>query len=163
MKRYVVIVAGGKGSRMNAGIPKQFILLGGKPVLMHTILRFHEADPSTEIIVVLPGNEINAWKELCNRYSFTIVHKIAEGGDSRFQSVKNGLALVKEKSIVAIHDGARPFASVALINRCFSSAEEFVNAVPSIPVNESLREVKGKQNKTADSNLYVVIQTPRWA
>lgn len=161
MKRYAVIIAGGTGSRMNAGIPKQFILLCDKPVLMHTISRFHESDRATEIIVVLPKDEINRWKELCVQYNFSIAHEIVAGGETRFHSVKNGLACVKEKSIVAIHDGVRPFASTALINRCFSEAEKFGNAIPSIPINESIRKIENGENEIADRSSFVIIQTPQ--
>src|SRR5881396_956553 len=104
---------------MNADIPKQFLLLKGRPVLMHTIQRFYQADSSAEIILALPGNEINAWKELCARHSFSIPHQVTEGGETRFQSVKNALALLNEKSIVAVHDGVRPFVSDVLINKSY--------------------------------------------
>ncbi len=161
MKKYVIIVAGGSGNRMNAGVPKQFLLLSGRPVLMHTIQRFFEADPSANSIVALPQNEISTWKELCAQHSFTISHQIAEGGETRFHSVKNALTMVKEKSIVAIHDGVRPFVSVDLINRSFSEAEKFGNAVPAVPVNDSLRKVEGEHNEIADRSSFVTIQTPQ--
>lgn len=161
MKKIAIIVAGGKGKRMNAGIPKQFILLAGLPVLMHCIRCFHESDPGIGLIVVLPENEINAWEGLCNKYSFDIIHKVVAGGETRFHSVKNGLTQVNEKSLVAVHDGARPFPGAALIKNCFSRAEEFGTAVPAIPVNESLRRVEGEENQFADRSSYVLIQTPQ--
>ena len=161
MKQIAIILAGGIGNRMNAGIPKQFMLLGDKPVLMHTINRFHEANSSMEILVVLPENEIKAWEALCQKHSFRIVHKIVDGGETRFHSVKNGLVYMDEKSIVAIHDGARPFASATLINKTFSEAEKFGNAVPAISVNESLRKVVGDKNEIADRSSFVIIQTPQ--
>jgi len=161
MKKYTIIVAGGSGNRMNTNVPKQFMLLAGKPVLMHTIQRFFDADPSSEIIVVLPQSEINRWKELCTQYSFTVSHHITEGGENRFHSVKIGLALVNENSVVAIHDGVRPFVTADLINRAFSEAEEHGNAVPAIPVNESIRKVEGYTNEIMDRDSFVIIQTPQ--
>src|SRR6185369_14703670 len=124
MKHYAVIVAGGSGNRMNSEVPKQFMPLGGFPVLMHTINRFAEADPEAEIIVVIPETEIDRWNKLRDEYSFNIKHQVVDGGSTRFHSVKNGLKAVKEKSIVAVHDGARPFASKDLIQRCFAEAEK---------------------------------------
>ncbi len=146
---------------MNAGVPKQFLLLSGKLVLMHTIQRFFEADSSAEIIVALPKNEIGTWKELCAEHVFKISHQLTEGGETRFHSVKNALTLVKEKSMVAIHDGVRPFVSVDLINRSFSEAGQFGNAVPAIPVNDSIRKVDADRNEIADRNSLVAIQTPQ--
>ncbi|MCX6290557.1 MAG: 2-C-methyl-D-erythritol 4-phosphate cytidylyltransferase [Bacteroidetes bacterium] len=161
MKHYAIIVAGGTGTRMKSGTPKQFILLGGKPLLMHTIQQFYKANSSIEIIIVLPGNEIPAWNELCKKNSFSIAHEIVAGGSSRFQSVKNGLALIKEKSIVAVHDGARPFVSEQLINDCYSAAEKNGNAVPAIRLNESIRKIQGDKNENADRNSFVIVQTPQ--
>ncbi len=161
MEQSVIIVAGGSGNRMNAGIPKQFVLLGGKPILMHTTQRFAEADASIEIIVVLPKNEIDGWKALCEKYSFSIAHTVVEGGETRFHSVKNGLAFVKEKSIVAIHDGVRPFASPALINKCFTEAEKNGSAVPAISLNDSIRKTEGDKNSIADRSSFVIVQTPQ--
>jgi len=161
MKRYAILVAGGNGNRMNAGMPKQFLLLADKPLLMHTLERFHAADPSVELIVVLPAEEIKTWKSLCVQYACAIPHHVSEGGTTRFQSVKNGLAHVMEKSIVAVHDGVRPFAGSALISRCFSEAEKHGNAVPFIPLDDSIRKVNGDANETADRNSFVIIQTPQ--
>jgi 2-C-methyl-D-erythritol 4-phosphate cytidylyltransferase len=161
MKHYAIIVAGGSGSRIIGDIPKQFMLLGGLPVLIHTISRFSKADPDAEIIVVLPGKEISRWKNLCDEFSFTVKHQIAEGGSTRFHSVKNGLNFVTEKSVVAIHDGARPFASPDLIIHCFQAAEKTGSAVPFIPLNESIREIYGNQSKVVNRNSFVIVQTPQ--
>jgi 2-C-methyl-D-erythritol 4-phosphate cytidylyltransferase len=161
LKHYVIIVAAGTGTRMNSGIPKQFLLLAGRPVLMHAIQRFYDADSSVETIVVLPKNEIEAWKQLCLRFSFAISHHVTPGGETRFHSVKAGLEFVKEKSIVAVHDGVRPCVSTSLIKRCFSESEKSGNAVPVIPVNESLRKIKSGKNEIADRNSFVIIQTPQ--
>jgi 2-C-methyl-D-erythritol 4-phosphate cytidylyltransferase len=161
MKYYAIIVAGGKGTRMKSSVPKQFMLLAGKPVLMYSIESFFKAIPEIEIIVVLPEKEILSWKKLCKKYSFRIPFKVVEGGKTRFHSVKNGLNEIKDKGIVAVHDGVRPLASVPLIKDCFKEAKKNGNAVPAIAVNESLRKIKGKRNRIADRNSIVVIQTPQ--
>jgi 2-C-methyl-D-erythritol 4-phosphate cytidylyltransferase len=161
VKHYVIIVAGGNGNRMKADVPKQFLILGDRPVLMQSLQRFYDADPSTEIIVALPENEIDTWNALCVQHSFTIPHRITKGGETRFHSVKKALEQVKEKSIVAVHDGVRPFADTNLINRCFSEAERYGNAVPAIPVNDSMRKVEDERNEWIDRNSFVIIQTPQ--
>src|SRR5436190_2251648 len=117
--KYAIIVAGGQGTRFKNETPKQFLLLSGKPLLMHTVERFHAAEGDMQIILVLPEKDLGEWKNLCAKYNFQIPHQATAGGTTRFHSVKNGLHFVNEKSIVAIHDGVRPFASVALIRKCF--------------------------------------------
>ena len=121
MKKYAVIVGGGIGKRMNTDVPKQFISISGKPVLMHTISAFHNSIEEINIIVVLPENYINLWKKLCVEYSFNIVHKIVKGGSTRFNSVKNGLKFVEEDSLVAVHDACRPVVrgNIILNSLCF--------------------------------------------
>ncbi|CAN5458118.1 2-C-methyl-D-erythritol 4-phosphate cytidylyltransferase [soil metagenome] len=161
MGNTIIIVAGGSGSRMNAEIPKQFISIAGKPILMHTIEKFHAADPSMLIIVVLPETEIREWKSLCLKYNFSISHEINKGGQTRFHSVKNGLALVKENGIVGIHDGVRPLVSKSLIRSCFAEAEEKGNAVPCVGLRESIRAVQEGRNAVADREGFVSIQTPQ--
>jgi len=146
---------------MNSETPKQFLLLAGKPLLMHALGKFYEADASLKIIVVLPAKEIEEWKSLCEKYSFRIAHQVTAGGETRYMSVKNGLALVGGKSVVAIHDGARPLASVALIRKCFSVAAQKGNAVPCLPVRESMRKISEGKNELADRSGFVTIQTPQ--
>jgi 2-C-methyl-D-erythritol 4-phosphate cytidylyltransferase len=158
---FVIIVAGGSGSRMNSDLPKQFMELAGKPVLMHTIGKFYSADPAITIIVVLPEKEIKDWETLCTKHRFTIDHRVVRGGDTRFQSVKNGLALVKEKGVVAVHDGVRPLLSTSLIKKCFSEAGMYGSAVPYVPVRESLRKVSNNMSESVDRSIYVAIQTPQ--
>ena len=158
---YIIIVAGGSGSRMNAGIPKQFLPLGGKPMLMHTIEKFFSFDPGIKIIVVLPEKEIPEWKSLCDLHNFAIAHVIEKGGTSRFQSVKNGLDHITESCIVGVHDGVRPFASIELIKRCFSEARIKGNAVPCVPLQDSIRSIGNGMNKAVDRNSLVSIQTPQ--
>ncbi len=160
MKKYALIVAGGSGSRMNSSVPKQFMLLRGMPVLMHTIKRFAAYDPSVEIIIVLPHNQFSTWKGLCAEYNFAVEHILVQGGSVRFESVKNGLSKIPGEGLVAIHDGVRPLVSSETIKRCFETAESKGNAVPVMPLIESIRYVEGETNKAVDRKSYVTIQTP---
>lgn len=161
---YIIIVAGGKGLRMGAEIPKQFLPIGGKPVLMHTIERFREYDKDLNIIVVLPHEQQEYWRRLCEEHSFRIGHWIADGGATRFESSKNGLALVPDNAggVVGIHDGVRPFVSVEVIRNCFETARKSLAAVPVMPVTDTLRFVGG--NGAARNVLrsdYRIVQTPQ--
>ena len=141
MKKYVIIVGGGSGTRMNTPVPKQFMLLDGKPILMHSISKFADADPEIEIIVVLREDQIDFWKQLCTEYNFQIPHSLTTGGETRFHSVKNGLVLVKEEGIVGIHDSARPLVSIKTIQTAFKTTEMYGNAVPAIPITDSIRQI----------------------
>lgn len=161
MEKYVVVVAGGSGTRMNNVVPKQFIELKGRPVLMHTIDQFVKAIPDIHIVLVLSAVYVSQWEELCEKYNFKIKHQLAEGGETRFHSVKNGLVLVPENSIVGIHDAARPLVSVATILAAFKVAEKMGNAAPAVSINESIREVHGNNNRAVDRNKYYIIQTPQ--
>jgi len=162
MHKYAIIVAGGKGERMGTNVPKQFLELAGKPILMHTIEKFKTTFPTIKIILALPENQLDFWKELCFKYEFTkIPIQIAKGGDTRFHSVKNSLKLVKEKSIVAIHDGVRPLVSSKTISTCYSEAENKGNAIPVVPVVESLRHVQDKRNNAVKRSCYRLVQTPQ--
>jgi 2-C-methyl-D-erythritol 4-phosphate cytidylyltransferase len=161
MQLYVVIVAGGSGKRMGAEIPKQFLELAGRPVLMHTIERFRAFNESIEIITVLPENQLRHWIALQKKYSFTIPQTIVKGGTTRFHSVKNGLKFVNVPGMVAIHDGVRPFVSLDTIQRCFTSAETLGNAIPSISPVESLRIITESGNKPVDRFHVKQIQTPQ--
>jgi len=161
MKRYVLIVAGGSGSRMGTEVAKQFLDLAGKPVLMHTIERFWSFDNSIEIIAVLPEIQIEYWNFLQKEYSFCIPHTLVTGGDSRFLSVKNGLNLIRETGLVAIHDGVRPLVSSETIRRCFEAAEKYGNAIPVISPADSLRMVTGETNKPVNRQDIKIIQTPQ--
>lgn len=158
---YSIIVAGGKGLRMGADLPKQFLPIGGKPVLMHTLQAFHEADAAMRLILVLPQSQQTYWKSLCEAYAFTIPHQVADGGETRFHSVKNGLALVDEPGLVGVHDGVRPFASVDVIRQCYAEAERYKAVVPVIDVVETVRQVQGEDSQTVDRNLYKLVQTPQ--
>jgi 2-C-methyl-D-erythritol 4-phosphate cytidylyltransferase len=161
MELYVVIVAGGSGKRMGAEIPKQFLELAGRPVLMHTIERFKSFNEKIEIITVLPENQIRHWLDLQKKYSFNILQTLVKGGSHRFFSVKNGLKFVNVPGLVAIHDGVRPFVSIDTIRRCFETAEKLGNAIPSISPTESLRIVS-EQGSTPVNRMHVKqIQTPQ--
>lgn len=161
MKKYAIIVAGGKGLRMGKDLPKQFLLLGGKPVLMRTLERFAAYDSSLSLILVLPEAHQEYWLTLCRQYNFTLPHCIAPGGETRFHSVKNGLALVDESGWVAVHDGVRPFVSCEVIDACFEQAALTGAALPVLPVIETLRETTETTSRTVDRSRYCTVQTPQ--
>lgn len=161
MTKYAIIVAGGSGTRMNSAIPKQFLLLNGRPLLFYTLESFHQFDSSLKIILVLPGEHFFSWKKLCTKYKFSLPHSIVAGGKQRFFSVKNALDSIHEKSIIAVHDGVRPLVSQDTIRRCFETALEKGNAIPVIPVPDSLREKKKKGSKTVNRKYYFIVQTPQ--
>jgi 2-C-methyl-D-erythritol 4-phosphate cytidylyltransferase len=161
MELYVVIVAGGSGKRMKAEIPKQFLELAGRPVLMHTIERFKLFNDSIEIITVLPENQLRHWIELQKKHSFTIAQTLVKGGSHRFFSVRNGLKFVSENGLVAIHDGVRPFVSVDTIKRCFETAEKLGNAIPVISPTESLRIITDLGSIPVNRLQVKQIQTPQ--
>jgi 2-C-methyl-D-erythritol 4-phosphate cytidylyltransferase len=161
MDMYVVIVAGGTGKRMGAEIPKQFLELAGKPVLMHTIERFKTFNNAIEIITVLPENQLRYWVDLQEKYSFTVPHTLVKGGSHRFFSVRNGLKFVNIPGLVAIHDGVRPFVSIDTIKRCFETAEMLGNAIPSISPTESLRILTDEGSLPVNRLHVKQIQTPQ--
>jgi 2-C-methyl-D-erythritol 4-phosphate cytidylyltransferase len=159
---HVIIVAGGSGRRMDAEIPKQFLLLNGKPVLMHTCDTFYRFDPSLSFIIVLPAIHIATWETLCKTHSFTIPHHIVEGGPERFYSVRNALqAIHHDENLVAIHDGVRPLVSHETIQTAFDTAYKYGNATPVIPVIESVREQSSTENHIIDRSILQLIQTPQ--
>jgi 2-C-methyl-D-erythritol 4-phosphate cytidylyltransferase len=161
MKLYVVIVAGGSGKRMGSELPKQYLELAGKPVLMRTLERFKAFDESIELITVLPENQLRFWAELQKKYSFDIPHTIVKGGKARFYSVRNGLTFVDVPGLVAIHDGVRPFVSIDTIKRCFQMAEKLGNAIPVISPNESMRLVTETGSMPVNRFKVKIVQTPQ--
>ncbi len=161
MKKHIIIVAGGNGSRMNSAVPKQFLELQGKPVLMCTIEKFTEAIPEINIVLVLAVNLKNQWEALCVKHGFKCHYQLAEGGETRFHSVKNGLELISEGCVVGVHDAARPLVNAQTIITAFETAEQKGNASPAIPLNESLRQIEGTSNKAVDRSNYFIIQTPQ--
>lgn len=161
---YVVIVAGGKGLRMGGDVPKQFLLLGGKPVLMRTIERFHAFDAQLQIILVLPPDQQGYWHELCLAHHFKLPYLLADGGATRFESVRNGLALIPNdaQGVVAVHDGVRPMVSVKVIERCFAMACKAQAVIPVTPVVETLRQIMPDgASQTVNRDAYRLVQTPQ--
>ena len=156
-----MIVAGGSGSRMKAKIPKQFLLLGDRPLLMQTISVFRNFDPQITIIVVLPADHISNWKKLQEQYNFDVSHQIVIGGNTRYDSVKNGLDKIPNTGIVAIHDGARPLVSADILDRTFSSASNEGNGIAAVPLKDSLRVLDGESNSAMDREHFRIIQTPQ--
>ena len=161
MKRYAVIVAGGKGLRMGSELPKQFLCIGGKPILMHTLEAFHRFDGAMQLILVLPYDHQPLWHKLCKEHAFSLPYLLADGGETRFHSVKNGLKLITEDGIVAIHDGVRPFVSCEVLERCFTAAATRQAVLPVIPVVDTVRELIAEGSHTVDRNAYKLVQTPQ--
>lgn len=162
LKRYAIIVAGGKGQRMNSSIPKQFMELKGIPVLMRTVSAFFLADSSIEIVLVLPEIHHNFWDELVERYNFVVPHRKVVGGGSRFQSVKNGLKSITAKNgIVAVHDGVRPLVTSHIINKSYAVAETDSSAIAVVPSKDSIRVKTALGSESVDRNNYFLVQTPQ--
>ena len=161
MQRSTIIVAGGSGKRMSSAIPKQFLLLQGKPVLCNTIEAFYRFDPDMQLIVVLPQEQMDAWTALCSKHGFTISHTVVAGGAERFHSVREGLKAVRHTCLVAVHDGARPLVSVELITRCFAAAAEHGAAIPVVPVSSSVRELEDGGSHAVDRTRLRTVQTPQ--
>ena len=168
---YVIIVAGGKGLRMGSDIPKQFLPVGGKPVLMRTIERFREYSADLQVILVLPKSQQDYWRQLCQQYQYPLPSQVegegsyllADGGETRFHSVQNGLALIPDDAdgVVGVHDGVRPFPSVEVIRRCYETARQTGAAVPVIPVVETLRHTVDDTSVTVPRSDYRLVQTPQ--
>jgi 2-C-methyl-D-erythritol 4-phosphate cytidylyltransferase len=161
VEKIVLIVAGGTGNRMNAGIPKQFMLLKGSPILMHTLDVFYRYDQNMRIILVLPEVQMHTWDQLCRDYRFTVRHEIKPGGETRFHSVKRNLTEIPDHCLVAVHDGVRPLVSLITIDRCFQAALKSGNAIPCIEIPETLRKLNQQGSKQVDRSLYRLIQTPQ--
>ena len=163
MNKAAVLVAGGKGMRMGTSLPKQYLPLAGKPVLMHTLERFFQADPSLLLILVLPKEDFEYWNSLCAYHGFSLPHQLVGGGASRFQSVKNGLmALPFQDGLVAIHDGVRPFVSEKVIQTSFEKAAEKGSAIPVVTLKDSLRRVGAAgESSFQDRTHFRLVQTPQ--
>ena len=159
--KIAIIVAGGKGERMQADIPKQFIELQGKPVLMHTLEVFRRYDASVQLILVLPSVQFGFWNELCRKHNFTLTHQVVAGGQTRFQSVKNGLEAVKAPALVAVHDGVRPLVSVETIARCFDEAAKLDAVIPVVDSVDSIRQLTENGSQSVDRTVYKLVQTPQ--
>lgn len=161
MTQYVLIVAGGKGIRMGGDIPKQFLPIGGVPVLMRTMDAFYAYNQDIQIILVLPHDQQAFWLDLCRKHHFERPYRIADGGETRFHSVKNGLALVETPALVGVHDGVRPFVSSDVIRRCYAEASQKHAVVPCVNVVETLRYVQEEGSVTVPRDEYRLVQTPQ--
>lgn len=164
MDRYAILVAGGKGLRMGSDIPKQFLPLRGRPVLMHTIDVFRRTYPDIHIILVLPREQQDYWRQLCGQHGYDVEVCVADGGETRFHSVHNGLSQIPDgaRGVVGVHDGVRPFVSPETIRRCYEAAEECGAVVPVVPVVETVRQVLADgSSMTVDRNAYRLVQTPQ--
>jgi 2-C-methyl-D-erythritol 4-phosphate cytidylyltransferase len=162
LNKYALIVAGGSGTRMNSDAPKQFMLLGEKPLLLHTIQRFLDYSKDLQIILVLPPTQIDQWKSLCEKYNLKTELKIVTGGETRFQSVKNGLNSISNKEgLIAIHDGVRPFVKRNLIEDSFAQAEKYGNAITAVELKDSIRSLRESSNKSEERKKFRLIQTPQ--
>lgn len=161
-KHTILIVAGGRGTRMGGPQPKQFLELAGRPVLMHTLEAFDRWDASARLIVVLPEDQIETWKRLCEAHVFGRIHRVVAGGETRFHSVRNGLGAVASNGLIAVHDGVRPLVAPSVIAACFAAAADGGAAVPVVPVVESVREVDADGgSRPVDRTRLRVVQTPQ--
>ena len=168
---YVIIVAGGKGLRMGSDIPKQFLPVGGIPVLMRTMMRFREYSPTLQIILVLPKAQQDYWQQLCKEYHFDIAYQLTDGGETRFHSVQHGLALVPDdaEGVVGVHDGVRSFPSIEVIRNCYETARTAKAVIPVIPVVETVRKITQREpsllcnstSVTVPRDEYRLVQTPQ--
>lgn len=163
MNKAAIIVAGGKGKRMGGPIAKQYLPIGGKPVLMHTMEVFHQLDSSIELILVIPGDDFSFWKELCQEYDFQIPHQLVAGGNSRFQSVRNGLHSINwTEGLVAIHDGVRPFVKIDVIKESYRVAEASGSAIAVVALKDSIRKLSDDDKSTYQERQYFrLVQTPQ--
>ncbi len=162
MKEYVIVVAGGMGRRMGSEIPKQFLLLSGIPILMRTLDVFYRYSNKIQIILVLPKDLTNYWNNLCIQYKFAVPHQITAGGASRYKSVKNGLAQIREPdALVAIHDGVRPLVTTSIISTSFAEATKFGSAITAVNLTESIRQLYKNKSKAVDRDDYKLVQTPQ--
>lgn len=161
MKKYAIIVAGGSGRRMQPGMPKQFLILEGLPVLMHTMRVFYLTGTEVRLILVLPHDHTGTWRDLCLQHSFAIDHLVVEGGETRFHSVKNGLEKTEGDSLVAVHDGVRPLVAPRVIENAFTIAGSRGTAIPAVPVNESVHMQDKNSSRSIDRKNVRIVQTPQ--
>ncbi|GAB3194339.1 2-C-methyl-D-erythritol 4-phosphate cytidylyltransferase [Pontibacter aydingkolensis] len=161
LPEYAIIVAGGSGTRMQHDLPKQFIEVAGKPILMHTIERFYKYNSAVRLIVVLPQEQLTSWRELCRKHSFKLFHMTVAGGTTRFGSVKNGLDAVMGDGLIAVHDGVRPFVDVETIKGAYEAAAKYGSAVVAVPPKDSIRELTGEGSRAVPRAKYKMVQTPQ--
>lgn len=162
MKYYAIIVAGGSGKRMHSAVPKQFLQLNGIPVLMHTISAFHSCKTQPDIIVVLHPDSHTLWHELSEEHQFTVPHQLVSGGETRFHSVRNGIALIEDDdSVVAIHDAVRPLVTKGIIDESFECAEQYGNGIVAIKSRDSVRQIRDNRSVSLNRDEIYLIQTPQ--
>lgn len=164
MNKYAVIVAGGKGQRMGSAVPKQFLPIGGVPVLMRTLQTFYAYDAAITLILVLPDSQRAYWQSLCEEYGFSVPHRVVCGGETRFHSVKNGLDSIagEPEALVAVHDGVRPFVAREVIDSCFEAAAQGGAAIPVVDVVETVRRLTSTgESRTVNRSDYKLVQTPQ--
>ena len=158
---YNIIVAAGSGSRFGAALPKQYCLMNGRPVLMHTIENMRRALPQSQIVLVLNRDFVDYWTELCVKYSF-ISPKVVEGGDTRWQSVKNAIdEIPADAQVITVHDGARPIVDSMMVERLISALDDAVVAIPVVSLTDSLRQIVESGSTPVDRSLYKAVQTPQ--
>lgn len=158
---FAIIVAGGTGQRFGSQMPKQFLNLAGKPVIMRSIEVFFNFNSHIRFILTLPPDYFQYWEQLCKAYEFGIAHTVVAGGASRFHSVQNGISAINVNGLVAIHDAVRPLVSLQTLERCFDTALQKGNAVPAIPLVDSIRQLEGEISKPVARENYVLVQTPQ--
>ncbi|MDR1813784.1 MAG: 2-C-methyl-D-erythritol 4-phosphate cytidylyltransferase [Tannerella sp.] len=162
MKRAVIIVAGGQGLRMGGELPKQFLPLNGKPLLMHTLEAFYKWDNEVELLAVIPKQHAGYWSMLCREIGCAAPHRLVYGGASRIESVRNGLQATDCDGIIAVHDGVRPFVNSNVITNCFNAAESYGAAIPVVEMIDSVREIiTHDSSRVFDRNKLRVVQTPQ--
>lgn len=161
MKKFAIIVAGGTGNRMQGDIPKQFTLLNGKPVIMYSIEAFFTHNPLVQIILVIHPQYLSLWEKLAKEYKISAPLLVVAGGKTRFDSVKNGLKLITEDGLVAVHDAARPVINAGFIRNLFSDASIFGSAIPVVPINDTIRMIDGGTSHPQDRTFLRAIQTPQ--
>lgn len=160
-KEYALIVAGGKGTRIKTKLPKQFLELKGKPILLHTIEAFYRYSEKIEIVLVLPEDDFEIWDAICKKFSFNKPIILQKGGETRFQSVKNGLRKIEGSGLVAIHDGVRPLVSEDIIGASFHLAAVHQSAVAAVRLKDSIRMTDQDNTKAVDRSRFRLIQTPQ--
>lgn len=165
MKTVAIIVAGGSGTRFGAQLPKQFLELAGKPILMHSIEVFGKnGDGSFDVIVTLPEGQMALWQQLCEKYAFDVPHRLVAGGETRWHSVKNALDSIVDIAgvgVIAVHDGVRPLATAELIGRTIEAARRDGAAIPVVMLNDSVRQVTGDASHALDRSTLRAVQTPQ--
>ena len=160
-EKIAIIVAGGKGERMQTVLPKQFLEIQGKPILMHTLEVFFNYESSIKIILVLPATQIETWEGLCKKHAFNISHQIVAGGETRFHSVQNGLKSITGSALIAVHDGVRPLVSSSTIGNCFDAAATYDAAIPVVDLVDSIRQTNDNTSISVDRNAFKLVQTPQ--